>query len=173
MPGTTDDVALLAGLAAGEPSAFEELYDRYAVGLLGVARTLVGSRQDAEDAVQELFVNLVRHRQALGGVRELRPYVFTVLRRIARRRRRAAPEPLAGEVVSPAAGPVRAALARERAALLERQIAALPPAQREVLALHLDGGLTFAEIGAVTGTSPSTAASRYRYALEKLRARLR
>jgi DNA-directed RNA polymerase specialized sigma24 family protein len=35
--------------------------------------------------------------------------------------------------------------------------------------LEIDGGLTFAEIGAVAGISPNTAASRYRYALEKLR----
>ena len=37
------------------------------------------------------------------------------------------------------------------------------------MGLKIDGGLTFAEIGAVTGISPNTAASRYRYALEKLR----
>jgi RNA polymerase sigma-70 factor (ECF subfamily) len=45
----------------------------------------------------------------------------------------------------------------------------LPPAQREVLALKIDGGLTFAEIAAVIGTTINTAASRYRYALEKIR----
>jgi hypothetical protein len=49
---------------------------------------------------------------------------------------------------------------------------ALPAAQREVIALKIDGGLTFAEIAAVIGTSANTAASRYRYALEKLRAAL-
>ena len=52
---------------------------------------------------------------------------------------------------------------------LTAAVAGLPPAQREVLALKVDGGLTFAEIAAVIGTSINTAASRYRYALEKLR----
>jgi DNA-directed RNA polymerase specialized sigma24 family protein len=51
-------------------------------------------------------------------------------------------------------------------------VAALPEAQREVVALKIDAGLTFAEIAAVTGTSLNTAASRYRYALEKLRTAL-
>ena len=41
-----------------------------------------------------------------------------------------------------------------------------------MIALKIDGGLTFAEIAAVTDTSPNTAASRYRYALEKLRTHL-
>jgi RNA polymerase sigma-70 factor (ECF subfamily) len=45
----------------------------------------------------------------------------------------------------------------------------LPPKQREVIAMKIDGELTFAEIGAVLGVSANTAASRYRYALEKLR----
>jgi RNA polymerase sigma-70 factor (ECF subfamily) len=55
---------------------------------------------------------------------------------------------------------------------LAAAVAALPDAQREVVALKIDAGLTFAEIAAVTGTSLNTAASRYRYALEKLRTAL-
>ena len=51
---------------------------------------------------------------------------------------------------------------------LERGLAALPAEQREVLALKIDGGLTFAEVAAVLGLRPNTAASRYRYALDKL-----
>ena len=45
----------------------------------------------------------------------------------------------------------------------------LPDAQREVLALKIDGGLTFAEIGEALDVSANTVASRYRYALDKLR----
>jgi RNA polymerase sigma-70 factor (ECF subfamily) len=55
---------------------------------------------------------------------------------------------------------------------IERALAALPLEQREVIALKVDAGLTFAEIAEVTGVSPNTAASRYRYALEKLREHL-
>ena len=53
---------------------------------------------------------------------------------------------------------------------LTAAVATLPPAQREVLSLKIDGGLTFAEIAAVIGTSINTAASRYRYAIENIRA---
>jgi RNA polymerase sigma-70 factor (ECF subfamily) len=48
-------------------------------------------------------------------------------------------------------------------------VLALPPEQREVVVLHIWGALTLAEIGALTRVSPNTAASRYRYALAKLR----
>ena len=51
-------------------------------------------------------------------------------------------------------------------------LARLPEDQREVLALKTEGELTFEEIGLVLGIPANTAASRYRYALEKLRAAL-
>ena len=52
---------------------------------------------------------------------------------------------------------------------LAAAVAALPEAQAEVIALRIDGGLSFEEIAAATDTNPNTAASRYRSALEKLR----
>ena len=55
---------------------------------------------------------------------------------------------------------------------LQRALLALPPEQREVISLKIDGELTFAQIGEVLGMSMNTAASRYRYALDKLRTTL-
>jgi RNA polymerase sigma-70 factor (ECF subfamily) len=52
---------------------------------------------------------------------------------------------------------------------LQRALVALPLEQREVIMLKIDGELTFAQIAQVIGASMNTAASRYRYALEKLR----
>jgi RNA polymerase sigma-70 factor (ECF subfamily) len=52
---------------------------------------------------------------------------------------------------------------------LPNALKALPADQREVIALKLDGGLTFAQVAEILNVSPNTAASRYRYALEKLR----
>jgi RNA polymerase sigma-70 factor (ECF subfamily) len=161
---------LLAGLAAGRDEAFAALYARDGAALFRAALAVVGSRADAEDAVQEVFVGLARGRAGLAAVGNLRAYLFTALRHaaaktIARRRadRRAPLPDLAGvpapEPRSPAAG-------------LERALAGLPSARREVIALKIDAGLTFREIAAVLGVSPNTAASRYRYALAELRAAL-
>ena len=56
---------------------------------------------------------------------------------------------------------------------LENALRSLPPEQREIIALKIEGGLTFGEIATLLSISPNTAASRYRYALEKLRSTLR
>ncbi len=55
---------------------------------------------------------------------------------------------------------------------LSRALASLPEDQRAVIALKVDGGLTFERIATALNVSANTAASRYRYALEKLRAAL-
>jgi RNA polymerase sigma-70 factor, ECF subfamily len=163
------DEALLAGLAAGDPRAFESLYDRFGGRLYTTARGMLDHPQDAEDAVQEVFVALVRSRQRLVQVVDLNAYLFAALRRAAGRcaaRRRRYP-PLSGASLRDA--PARQAVEDCRAAEVRRAMAALPRRQREVLALKIDGQLTFTEIARVMGTSANTAASRYRYALEKLR----
>jgi RNA polymerase sigma-70 factor (ECF subfamily) len=166
--------ALMEGLATGRADAFAALYDRFGPGLFRVARTLLDCPQDAEDAVQEVFVGLVRARRTLREVKNLRAYVFAALRRAAarltagRKARRALPLHDLNEIAMPAA----TTLALEQAVGLERALRGLPPDQRELVALKVDGGLTFVEIGSVLGISMNTAASRYRYALEKLRAAL-
>jgi RNA polymerase sigma-70 factor (ECF subfamily) len=165
---TADDGPLIRGLAEGRADAFAALYDRYAPALFRVAWTLLRSRADAEDAVQEVFLGLVRSRALVGRVEDLRAYLFAALRyaaaRLAARRRAATLLPL-DEWPAPARGAVDPNLSGR----LNEALAVLPPEQREVLTLKIDGGLTFAEVAAVLGIRPNTAASRYRYALEKMR----
>jgi RNA polymerase sigma-70 factor (ECF subfamily) len=167
---------LAESLAAGDPDAFAALYDRLAVRLLGAARTMTAASADAEDVVQDLFVELARGRTHLATVADLEAYVFTMLRNAVRRRgRRAAIDRRAVLAIAEgrrAAGGFATAAADLPDDALAAAVAALPEAQREVVALKIDAGLTFAEIAAVTGTSLNTAASRYRYALEKLRTAL-
>jgi RNA polymerase sigma-70 factor (ECF subfamily) len=165
---------LTQGLAEGREEAFAALYDRFGTALFRVACALLPARADAEDAVQEVFVSLVRSRHALGRVENLRAYLFAALRfaalRIAtaRKQERRAAEMDLTHVPAPTTDSVEI----EQAVRLERALGLLPPAQRELVALKIDGGLTFAEIASCLGISPNTAASRYRYALEKLRAAL-
>lgn len=169
----------LVRLAAGDADAFARLYDRLGGRLFAAARRMTGSAEAAEDAVQEVFVELARGRRNLAGVVDLDGYVFTVLRHAVARwwrtsaSRRRSLEGLR-RVIERAHGPdgrvtPPADLADDR---LAGAMAALPGSQREVVALRIDGGLSFAEIADVTGTSTNTATSRYRYAIEKLRVAL-
>ena len=165
---------LVQNLADGREGAIADAYDRFGPALFRVAVTLLGARDRAEDAVQEVFLGLIRARAGVAGVEDLRAYLFTALYRVAAKlrarsaRERAVPPEDLNAVAGPDAG--RPDLARS--VRLERALQALPAEQRAVVALKIDGGLTFAEAAVCLGVSPNTAASRYRYALEKLRAAL-
>lgn len=163
-------------LAAGDMAAFTRLYDRLGARLHAAARRMTGSDEAAEDAVQEVFVTLARGRENLAMVSDLDGYVFTSLRHAIGRRWRSSAsqrrsleglrrtiEEIHGTEGRTMPGPT---LADDE---LAAAVAALPEAQREVVALRIDAGLSFEEIAAATGTNPNTAASRYRSALEKLR----
>jgi RNA polymerase sigma-70 factor (ECF subfamily) len=163
-PATEDaNLTLAQGVARGEPRAIGEAYERYGPAMLRVAAAVLSSVIEAEDAVQEVFVRLLLRRRA---PMDLRAYLMQATRNecVSRIRRRRPEEPLSDTIVAPAkpceASHLYAALAR------------LPEEQREVVALKVYGELTFAEIGAATGVPLNTAASRYRYALEKLRGML-
>jgi RNA polymerase sigma-70 factor (ECF subfamily) len=161
---------LVLALAAGEPDAFATLYGRLGGPLYRFARVMLRDRAGAEDAVHDLFVQLVQRRDQLRVVQDLEAYVFAMLRynilhRVKKHRREQ--QAMEGWTPAPAAAPNVAADIE-----LEQALAKLPVIQRELIALKFDGELTFAQIADVLQISPNTAASRYRYALEKLRSYL-
>jgi RNA polymerase sigma-70 factor (ECF subfamily) len=129
--------------------------------------------EDAEDTVQEVFVAVLQARLVVTESQDLTAYLFTALRRAAGRcaaRRARAPtlsDAAIDEAVAPSAQ--HSDCANPYSERLQRALLALPAEQREVVALKIGGELTFAEIARVLGVSINTAASRYRYALEKLR----
>jgi RNA polymerase sigma-70 factor, ECF subfamily len=142
------------------------LYDQFAPALYRAACGLLGSAADAEDVVHDVFVALARSRTGLPAIVDARSYLFVSLRRaVARRVVRRSIGPLPDELPDPREP-------RQRDEPLEQALAKLPAEQREVIVMKIDGDLTFAELAAVLGISPNTAASRYRYAMNKLRADL-
>ena len=167
---------LQRALAAGDPHAFEVLYDRFAARLYRAALGMLGRTEDAEDALQEVFTAVVRSRKILAEVEDLSAYLYVALRRavsrVARRRRRQ-PANSSEAVAAATDSSTNSGSAPARDERLDRALESLPPRQREVIAMKIDGELTFAQIAQVLGISPNTVASRYRYALEKLRALLK
>jgi RNA polymerase sigma-70 factor, ECF subfamily len=165
---------LLLSLAAGDERAFAALYDRYAARMYRVALRLLDCREDAEDVVQDVFLAAVRSRERLIEARDLNAYLFASLHRAAgrcaTRRVRA--------VQASAAAAAEATVRQETTPndqqwqQLQQAICLLPEEQREVVTLKVDGELTFAQIAQVTGVSIGTAASRYHYALQKLKVSL-
>jgi RNA polymerase sigma-70 factor (ECF subfamily) len=170
-----DDEQLGQDLANGRQEAFAALYDRYAPQLFRTACALLNNRHDAEDAVQAVFLSLVQSRSGLAKVKNWPAYLLTTLRHetarlgLRRRKQRDYQEIAETDLVAPS-GDEQAAT---EAAQLEEALRRLPAEQRQVVRLKTEAGLTFAEIANLLEISSNTAASRYRYAIDKLRLELK
>lgn len=165
--GRADDRALLAALGRGEMSALGALYDAHSrpVFHLLLARGL--GREEAEDLLGEVFLVLAERGPRAVEIRDLRAWLCAVARnKLARRIRLAREDEPLALVDLPAAGDEAEAVA------IREALGALPPEQREVVVLKVWHGMTFAEIGRALEIPDNTAASRYRYALQKLRREL-
>ena len=156
----------------------ERLYDKHAQPLFAFLLNFTRDEADTRDLLQEIFVKLAREPKLLAGVREERAFLIRLAHNAAidfmRRRgtRERTKENFAAEIISPfaATSDPDEKLLREE---LSIALGELPEDQRAVVHLKLWSELTFEEIAAALGISPNTAASRYRYGLDKLRDRLR
>jgi RNA polymerase sigma-70 factor (ECF subfamily) len=162
-------------LADGDQDAFQSLYDLCSQRLFRFLVSKTGSCDLAADALQETFLRAVRFRERLREVNSLESWMFTIARREANRiltrsnRTRHSGLADAGELQQPVMQDQRDMDDREE---LETALAGLTTAEREILELHVYGGLTFREVAEVTETPPGTIATRYRSAVAKLRGRL-
>lgn len=153
------DERLVRRAKRGDRRAFEAIFERYHQDLYRFCLMLVGSRQDAEDALQSTMVKLLR---ALPGERRkirLRPWIYRIARNesidtMRRRRETAAVEP--DDV---AGGPELAETVEARARLgrLIEDLGELPERQRAALVMRELGDLEFGEIGSALETSAGTA----------------
>ncbi len=163
-----DDLA--KRLACGEPPAFAELYDRCADRCHHYLCNFLGSRDAADEVLQETFVRLVRNRDRLAGVENLVAYVFAVARNEAvRHAEKRARDQKHHASLSAADLFLDDSQQRDTAEAVARGLQSLPDDQREVVELKIYGGLTFREIGDVTHVPLQTAATRYRAALDRLK----
>lgn len=155
-------------------AALGELHDLCAPRLVRYAMTLSRNQQDAEDALQAGFVQIARDPRKLANARQPWPYMLKVVRNEAIKiLRKSRSLPLGDEFDSVAATSDEAPPELEVTESVRSAVGKLPPAQAEVVALKIWENMTFAEIGTILDVSHNTAASRYRYALEKLTQLLR
>lgn len=160
------------------PAELERLYDEHAPALFAFLLNFTRDENDTRDALQEIFVKLARHPDRLAPARNERAFLLRLAHNAAidlmrRRGTRARQHEQFGAeqlaVFAPTPDPDEAAFRAELAAALGE----LPADQRAVVHLKLWEGLTFEQIAAALEIPLNTAASRYRYGLDKLRARLR
>jgi RNA polymerase sigma-70 factor (ECF subfamily) len=147
--------------------------EQHGAALVLLARQWVPCRADAEDVVQEAFVRFWRSRHR---ATDPAAYLYTCVKHCAldwqrhRKRQLRREEAVARPEGEPLfAGPLEQ---EERRAAIAAALRELPEPQREVLVMKIWGGLTFPQIAEALRTSANTAASRYRYALARLREQL-
>jgi RNA polymerase sigma-70 factor (ECF subfamily) len=154
------------------------LYDEHAQLLYAFLLNLTRDEADTRDLLQDIFVKLARHEELLDGVRDERAFLIRLAHNAAidliRRRgtRDKTREQFAAEIISPFA-PAGDPDEQTFRAALAGALAELPAEQRAVVHLKLWDGLTFEQIADALDIPANTAASRYRYGLDKLRERLR
>lgn len=156
----------------------EGLYDRHAEAVFRYACALSGNLSDARDLLQDVMIKLAGGSGGWDDVRDERAWLLSITRHLAidqfrrneaRRRYHELSAEGRGALFVQSEDPDVAAFRQG----LEEAMLELPEDQRTVVYLKLWEGMTFDEIARVCGVLPNTAASRYRYGLDKLRGALR
>jgi len=178
-PGS--DVELLHAVARGDEAALARLYDAYRVILFGLLVRILNSREEAEDILQEVFVQVWRRAKDFDEKRG-RPFTWLVtlarsraidrLRQLGARQRLATGAAQDQEQTESVSDALTDAVRAEQQAVVRRAMAQLPEEQRTTLLLAYFDGLTQSEIASKLNAPLGTVKTRMRSGMIKLRALL-
>ena len=141
------------------------LYEEHGRALLAYACALLRDPSAAEDVLHQVFLKLLRGRTSMNGAPL--PYLFRAVRNTALNHIRGQSREV--ELGDHAVWLESPDGSRETSVALQSALKSLSAEQREIVVLKVWGQLTFEEAAAVIGVSPNTAASRYRYGIDKLK----
>jgi RNA polymerase sigma-70 factor (ECF subfamily) len=163
---------------AGEPQAFEIVFDRHADVAFSLAYRMCGRRQMAEEVVQEAFLSVWRNGSSYDRMRgSVRTWILGVVRNRAidafrrdavRVSRDVSDEGIADRIPSPDLTDVTVER-RDEARTISVALKELPTDQREVIELAYYGGFSHSEIAEVLSLPPGTVKGRMRLGLAKMR----
>lgn len=174
------DEQVVAQVLAGQTALFEVLMRRYNERVYRAARAIVKEDREAEDVMQQAYVNAYAHLRQFDGRAKFSTWLMRIAvhEAIARARKQGRYEPLDTEEsgtletlmpTSSAPDPERQAFAREVGALLEAAVDTLPDGMREAFMLREVEGLSTAETAQVLGVTDDVVKTR----LSRARAALR
>ena len=170
-----EDQRLLSGLRAGDKDALRRIYEKYIDDLLRVATSLLSDIQSAEDCLHDVFVDFASSVDGSMIHSSLKSYLTSCVANRARdqlrkqtRQSKSHRDQLCYK--SMPVNPTKQLIKAEESARVFAALAELPYQQREVFVLRVQGQMRFREIAGLLGLSINSVQSRYRYAIEKLRA---
>jgi len=175
IPADFDEQDALARSARGDSRAFKFIFDAYQSRVYTFALHYLKSDQQAEEAVQEVFLKLWRKGSDLAGIGDLQQYIFIIarnhaldcLRRNKVREKLHTPLPAAEEPFTN--NTEEAILLRDTRRILEEGIARLPPQQQRVYQLCHQQGLTYSQAAQKLAISEQTVHRHMKLALRFLR----
>jgi len=149
------DALLLAGCRAGTRESFDELYRVHGARMKSVAAHVLGDRAEAEDAVQDAFVNIFRSAATFEGRSRFSTWIYRVVVNACHDRLRRRRETVALDAPGAADGIFAAARTGDPAlrVALEKGIGSLPERQRSAFVLFAVEGFSHREISDILGVS--------------------
>ena len=184
LPAVDPDLELVDRWRDGDPEAFEQLVKRHERRVFGLLMRMLGSREEAEDAAQDTFLNLHRHGHRFRREARFSTFIYRVAvnaalnRRRTLGRRRAHMDALAlqqsvGEALPQGpVGPEHATAGDELRQRVQREILALPKNLRAPVILYDLEGMAYSEIAEVLEVAEGTVKSRIHRARRALKERL-
>jgi RNA polymerase sigma-70 factor (ECF subfamily) len=170
------DETLIARFRRGDAAAFDDIVRAHRGEIYGVARRMLGSHEDADEAAQEAWVRAWRGLGRFRGEAALRTWLIRIVLNVARtmltRRRESRSLEDAAGIPSPDAS-VEERLGRDASGRHVREaVASLPPRQREVVLLKVFSGLTYREVAHVMGLTEGAVKAHLHQAVSNLRRRM-
>ncbi len=170
------ELALVERLRQGDADAFDDVYAAFNTRLFTFLVRLSRRRDVAEDLLEETWLRLVKHARRLRADTRLGPWLFTVARNLhaSHNRSRMLEDSAAASLIAlwpyslERSSPFEAAAASELERRIERALAAMPAASREVLLLVGVAGLDHSDAADIYGITPGAFRQRLHRARETL-----
>jgi RNA polymerase sigma factor (sigma-70 family) len=165
------DERLTRRAVGGDERAFAAIFRRYHQSLYRFCLAIVGNPEDAQDALQNTMIKVLRALPGEERKIDLKPWLYRIAHNesIDLLRRRRETSQLDVEQVAPGYGLAEDAATRERLRRLVADLRALPERQREVLVMREMSGLDFDEVAAAVDCSPAVARQTLYEARQSLR----
>jgi len=175
-----DDREAVLSVQAGDTQAFSLLVERYTPALYALALRMLGDRETASEAVQEVFFKAYRHLSTFEPQRRFYPWLYTIavnyvrteLRKIRFRERfhhrSADPDYTLSFIPSRHAAPEESLLRREADREISVALRTVPPRQREVFVLRYVSGLSVRDVSEIVKLPENTVKTYAKRAREKL-----